>query len=427
MKKINVIGAGLSGSEAAFYLASKGYRVNLYEMRPVKESPAHHTSLFGELVCSNSLKNERLDNAAGLLKKEIQILGSLVMESAINNRVPGGNALCVDRHAFATYITEKISTHPNIRIIHEEITSLPEGINIIATGPLTSPSLVKELQKIVGESFLSFYDASAPIITKDSINFDKVYLKSRYNQDEGSYLNCPMNGDEYNLFYSELINAQKVILHDFEKDSFFEGCQPIEVMAKRGRNTLRFGPLKPQGLEHGLQKPFAVVQLRQDDFRDSLYTLVGFQTNLTYPEQKRIFSLIPGLENAEFIRYGLMHKNIYVCSPKILSSKLSLKDNEEIYLAGQLSGVEGYVESAMIGLVVAILLHLKLSGRAEILPPSTTICGALTRYIIYANPYHFSPMNAMFNLIPGYNKNDREKIGLEALRLIKNWKEDNNV
>ena len=329
--KINIIGAGLAGSEAANFLANKGYEVHLYEKRPVAKSPAHHTDLFGELVCSNSLKNKKLDNACGLLKEEIRHLGSLMMEAADQSAVPGGDSLAVDRTVFAEYITSKIKNNKNIIIHYEDVNELKDGYTIIATGPLSDSNILNIIANITGEKSFGFYDASAPIIEKSSIDFTKVFMKSRYNQGDDSYIDCPMNKEEYLNFYNELINAKKADLHSFDTD-YFEGCLPIEVIASRGVDTLRYGPLKPKGLEHNGDEFYAVVQLRQDDFAGNLYNLVGFQTNLTYGEQKRVFSLIPGLENAKYYRYGLMHRNSYIYAPKVLDDYLRLKNNKNVFI-----------------------------------------------------------------------------------------------
>lgn len=420
MKKINVIGAGLSGSEAAYYLLKKGYEVHLYEMRPKKYDGAHETSLFGELVCSNSLKSNRLDNACGLLKEEMRQLGSLTMEAAKKTSVPSGNALSVDRYEFARFITNKLKEFPHLVIHNEEVTDFLPGINIIATGPLTSEKLSKRIENAIGENNLFFFDASAPIIEKDSIDMNIAYKKSRYEQDDASYINCPFSKDEYDKFYYELINAELAHVHDFDK-AYFEGCMPIEVLAKRGYDTLRYGPLKPKGLQI-LSRPkfYAVAQLRQDNLIGNLYNLVGFQTNLTYPEQKRVFSLIPGLQNAKFVRYGLMHRNSYICSPIALNKDLSLKGNTDIYITGQLCGVEGYVESSAMGILVAMLVDQKLSNKEILYPPKMTMIGALYNYIIHANPHNFSPMNANFGIYSMPNSN-RLELAENSIKLIKEW------
>ena len=418
---INIIGAGLAGSEAANFLANRGIKVNLYERRPEFNDGAHHSDLFGELVCSNSLKSKKLDNACGLLKEEISRLGSIMMEASKVSEVKSGDALAVDREIFASYITEKIKNNPNITIIKENATKLPEGINIIATGPLSGKEILDEINSLTKIDSYGFYDASAPIIYKDSIDFSKVFIKSRYDQDDGSYINCGMEKEEYFKFYNELINAKKALLHDFDKN-FFEGCLPIEVLASRGIDTLRFGPLKPVGLENNNHQYYAVVQLRQDDLIGDFYNLVGFQTNLTYGEQKRVFSLIPGLENAKFARYGLMHRNSYIYAPKILNDDLSMKVNKNIFIAGQLSGVEGYVESAASGLLAAIYLYLRLKNK-EFKPLSfNTVLGALVRYITHTGLNNFQPMNANFGIIYRANKEDKNKVIDISLKAIEEFK-----
>lgn len=418
---VNIIGAGLAGSEAALFLANKGIKVKLYEKRPVVKSEAHHTDLFGELVCSNSLKNKKLDNACGLLKEEIRKLGSIMMEASIISEIPSGDALAVDRNKFAEYITEKIKSNKNIEIIYEDVKEIKDGINLITTGPLTSKEFLDSIQSMTGESIYGFFDASAPIIYKDSIDFNKVFKKSRYDQDDGSYINCGMEKEDYLKFYNELLNAKKAPLHDFDK-KFFESCLPIEVIASRGIDTMRYGPLKPVGLENGDKKYYAVVQLRQDDLVGDFYNLVGFQTNLTYPEQKRVFSYIPGLENAKYARYGLMHRNSYIYAPKVLNDDLSLKCNKNVYIGGQLSGVEGYVESAASGLLAAIYIYLRLKGK-EFKPLSFNTClGALIRYITHTGSSNFSPMNANFGIIYKANKMDKSVVAERSLREIEEFK-----
>ncbi len=415
MNKVNIIGAGLAGSEAAYYLATHGIAVRLFEMRPQQMTPAHHTGQFAELVCSNSLKSVRLDNACGLLKQEMRFLGSLIIEASTATSVPSGQALSVDRSLFSDYITNKIKTNPLIDIIEQEVVDIPEGLTIIATGPLTSPKLEAQLQTLIGERFLSFFDASAPIIEKDSINMDIAYFKSRYDQGDNSYLNCPFNEQEYQRFYQALVEAKLAPIHDFDRH-YFSGCMPIEVMAKKGIDTLRHGPLKPRGLrkteEH---RPYAVAQLRQDNVRGTLYNLVGFQTNLTYSEQRRVFRLIPGLEQADFVRYGLMHRNTYINAPTVLAADFSLKEKPHIYIAGQLSGVEGYVESAMSGLVCAIQVRRKIMGKPQIDFPTSTMIGSLINYLVNANPDNFSPMNANFGIFPGAHKRNRLELAERSL------------
>lgn len=420
--EINIIGAGLAGCECAFFLARHGIKVNLFEKRPTVKSEAHHTDLFGELVCSNSLKSKKLDNACGLLKQEIDILGSLMMEASRVSEIKSGDALAVDREVFARYITEKIKSNPNISVFSEDVKDFKSGINVLATGPLTSKEMLDKLSSYSEEKIYGFYDASAPIIYKDSIDFNKVYFKSRYDQDEGTYINCGFEKEEYLTFYNELINAETALLHDFDK-SYFEGCLPIEVIASRGVDTLRFGPLKPVGLENGDKKYYAVVQLRQDDLIGEFYNLVGFQTNLKYSEQKRVFSLIPGLENAKFARYGLMHRNSYVFAPKILNSDLSLKKNKDIFIAGQLSGVEGYVESAATGLLTGIYIYLRLKGKEFKELSFYTVLGALVRYITHTGASNFQPMNANFGIIYKANKNNLDEVINRSLTKIKEFKD----
>ena len=408
MLKVNVIGAGLAGCEAANFLANHNIKVDLYEKRPKENTPAHKTDLFGELVCSNSLKSIKFGTPSDLLKKEMSLMGSLILESAYINKLDSSESLNVDRIKFAQYITGKIKNNNNITIHYQNLNKLPEGINIICTGPLTSEELLEEIASLTKLKCYSFFDSSAPIIKKSSINFDKFYRKSRYSEDK-SYLNSPLTKEEYYKLVDEISNGKKVILHDFET-KFFESCLPIDEMARRGKDTLRFGPLKPVGLETDNIKPFAVVQLRQDDLIGDYYNLVGFQNNLTYPEQKRIFRMIPGLENAEFIRYGLMHRNSYLYSPKILDSELRLKVNNNIYIAGQLSGVEGYMESAASGLLAAYYCYLNIKKIEHKPLGFRSILGALIRYITHTGVNNFQPMNANFGLIYKSNLLTNDKI-----------------
>ena len=399
---VNVIGAGLAGCECAWILSQNGIKVKLYEMKPNKKSEAHVSDNFAELVCSNSLKSESLTNACGLLKKEMQILDSLFVEAALNTRVEAGQALAVDRNMFSEYITSKIKNEKNIEIIYDEVENVEdlEGFTVIATGPLTSKALLENIGKMIGEEELYFYDAEAPIISADSINMDIAYRMDRYgNVGQGDYLNLPMTKDEYFTWYNELVNAESAPRHEFDKLILFEGCMPIEEMAKRGEKTLVFGPLKPVGLENpnNTEKPYAVVQLRSENTNNTMYNMVGFQTSLKFGEQKRVFSMIPGLENAVFERYGVMHKNSYINSSKILDNKFCMKDNNNIYFAGQISGVEGYVESAASGLMVAYNIINRLKGK-DISFPDTTIIGSLAKYISTENK-HFQPMNANFGII----------------------------
>lgn len=419
--KINIIGAGLAGCECANYLANKGYEVNLYEKRPKYTSPAHHTDLFGELVCSNSLKNKKLDNACGLLKEEIKHLGSLMMEASEVSKVPSGDSLAVDRNVFASYITDKIKANKNIKIFYEDVNDFKEGINVICTGPLTEASLLDKINEISGQKSYGFFDASAPIVEKDSINLDKIFFKSRYNQGDDSYIDCPMNKEEYLKFYNELTNAKKAPLHSFDTN-YFEGCLPIEVIASRGVDTLRYGPLKPVGLENNGESYYAVVQLRQDDLIGNFYNIVGFQTNLTYPEQKRVFSLIPGLENAKFIRYGLMHRNSYIYAPKVLDDFLRLKNNKNIFIAGQLSGVEGYVESAATGLLVGYYIDFLLQNKNFKQLSFYSVLGSLVRYITHTGINNFSPMNANFGIVYRANKDSKDVVIKRALDAIEEFK-----
>ena len=420
---IKIIGAGLAGCEAANYLANKGYKVKLFEKRPKVNSPAHHSDLFGELVCSNSLKSKKEDNACGILKEEINLLGSLMMEASRHSEVPGGDSLAVDRTLFASYITNKIKSNKNIEISYENVEKIDpdDGYTLICTGPLTDETLLQEINKISGEKSSSFFDASAPIIYKNSIDFSKVFIKGRYEQKEEGYINCPMNKDEYLRFYNELINAKKAPLHEFET-KYFEGCLPVEVIASRGVDTLRFGPLKPKGLERDGEEFYAVVQLRQDDLIGDFFNMVGFQTNLTYGEQKRVFSLIPGLENAKFARFGLMHRNSYVFAPKVLNSDLSMKKAKNVFICGQLCGVEGYVESAASGLLAAYYLDLRLQNKPFKELSFYSILGALIRYITHTGANNFSPMNANFGIVYKANKDSKENVRKRALGSIEVFK-----
>ena len=415
---IRVIGAGLAGVEACHYLLKRGYEVHLFEARPSYDDKAHHTSDFGELVCSNSLKSKALDNACGLLKEEMRHMDSLTMASAEASEVPSGNALSVDRETFARLNTEALSAFPNLKVIREEITSLSDEPTILATGPLTSPALMQHLGELVGRDSLFFFDASAPIVAKDSIDFSKAYYKSRYEQGDESYINCPFSKEEYLAFVHELVHAEKALLHEFDT-AYFEGCLPVEVIASRGVETLRHGPLKPFGLwREGYPRPYAVLQLRQDTKLGDYYNLVGFQTNLTYPEQRRVFRMIPGLENAEFLRYGLMHRNAYIESPVLLNEDLSLKAKPNVFLAGQLTGVEGYVESAAMGILAAINLDLRLQGKEPLALSTKTMLGALTDYILHFRGGKFSPMNANWALMPGVEKSKRMEAVEESLKQI---------
>lgn len=432
---VNVIGAGLAGSEAAWQIAKRGVKVRLYEMRPVKQTPAHHTDKFAELVCSNSLRANTLTNAVGVIKEEMRMLESLIIQSADNSSVPAGGALAVDRHDFAGRVTEVIRNHPMIEIINEEVTEIPEGITVIATGPLTSPALAEKVKEITGQDYLYFYDAAAPIVEKDSIDMDKVYLKSRYDKGEAAYLNCPMTEEEFNRFYDALVEAEVVPLKEFEKEIYFEGCMPVEVMASRGRKTLLFGPMKPVGLEDPKtgKRPYAVVQLRQDDAAGTLYNIVGFQTHLKWGPQKEVLQLIPGLENVEIVRYGVMHRNTFINSPTVLQPTYQLKANKQIFFAGQMTGVEGYVESAGSGLLAGINAAKLAKGEELVIFPSETALGSMARYITEADPKNFQPMNINFGLFPELQPKVRDKkirteqLANRALTTIQNFLKNKSV
>ncbi|MDT2668191.1 FADH(2)-oxidizing methylenetetrahydrofolate--tRNA-(uracil(54)-C(5))-methyltransferase TrmFO [Enterococcus dongliensis] len=411
VKTVNVIGAGLAGSEAAWQLAEAGVPVNLYEMRPVKSTPAHHTANFAELVCSNSLRGNSLTNAVGVLKEEMRRLNSVVIAAADETAVPAGGALAVDRTDFSVLITQKVKNHPMITIISEEVTKIPEGITIIATGPLTSEALATEIATYNGSEGFYFYDAAAPIIDESTIDHEKVYLKSRYDKGEAAYLNCPMTEEEFMRFYNALIEAEVAPQKEFEKEKFFEGCMPIEVMAKRGVKTMLFGPMKPVGLEDPKtgKRPYAVIQLRQDNAAASMYNIVGFQTHLKWGEQKRVFQMIPGLENAEFLRYGVMHRNSFMNSPELLQPTYQSKKRPDLFFAGQMTGVEGYVESAGSGLVAGLNAARLAKGEELIEFPRETAIGSMAYYITHAEGKHFQPMNANFGLFPSLPERIRDK------------------
>ena len=430
MKIVNVIGAGLAGCEATYQLIKRGFNVKLFEMRPTKKTGAHETGQFAELVCSNSLRADGLGNAVGVLKEEMRILDSLIMAAADATRVPAGGALAVDRLGFSNYITNYLEKHEQVEIYRQEISSIPEEPTIIASGPLTSESLAKELKKMIGEDFFYFYDAPAPIVDADSIDFDKVYLKSRYDKGEAAYLNCPMTEAEFNAWHEALINAEVTTPKDFEKGIFFEGCMPIEVMAKRGIQTVLFGPMKPVGLEDPKtgKTPHAVVQLRQDNAAASLYNIVGFQTSLTWPAQKRIIRMIPGLENAKIVRYGVMHKNSFVNSPTLMLPTYQTKNRADLFLAGQITGVEGYVESASSGLVAGINMAKYLANEPLIEFSPQTAIGALAHYITSANPKNFQPMNVNFGIFEDLagrfkKKEKKEKYSGRAIDVINTYKD----
>ena len=432
-KKVIVIGAGLAGSEAAWQLAKRGVNVDLYEMRPKKMTPAHKTQNFAELVCSNSLRANNITNAVGLLKEEMRRLDSLIIKCADATQVPAGGALAVDRDKFSEMITETIKNHPNINVIEEEITQIPKGDIpvVVATGPLTSDALSQDIRTYTKQEGLYFYDAAAPIIEKDSIDMNKVYLKSRYDKGEAAYLNCPMTKDEFFNFYNALITAEAAPLKEFEKEIYFEGCMPFEEMAKRGEKTLLFGPMKPVGLEDPKtdKRPYAVVQLRQDNSEGTLYNIVGFQTHLKWGEQKRIINLIPGLENANIVRYGVMHRNTYLNSPQLLEKTYKLKEEKNIYFAGQMTGVEGYVESAASS-IVAALNALYNQEDKQIIFPTETMIGAMANYIVDNTSKNFQPMNANFGIIkplPERIKDKKEKYERYAnrsLEILENFKID---
>lgn len=429
MQKINIIGAGLAGCETAWQLANNGFNVTLYEMKPVKFTPAHKYNGFAELVCSNSLKAARVDSAAGLLKEEMRILGSLVVEAAWENSVSAGGALAVDRNAFSDYITQKIKTHPLISVVEQEVSEIDtssDTITIIASGPLTSDSLTKAMgEDILNGKYLSFYDAAAPIVSFDSVDMNTAFIASRYGKDasgevsdaDGDYINCPMNKEEYEIFYNALVGATAVELKDFEKvagkDDYkvYEGCMPIEVMAKRGADTMRYGPLKPVGLTDPRtgRRPWAVVQLRKENEQGSMYNIVGFQTNLKFPEQKRVFSLIPGLQNAEFVRFGVMHRNTFIDSPRLLNKDLSLKSSPNIYFAGQITGMEGYCESAACGIYVGVNISRKLMDKPMLSLSNYTMLGALVNYITDETVTNFQPMGSNMGVLPPLEQKIRDK------------------
>ena len=405
MKKVIVVGAGLAGSEAAWQAARRGAEVTLFEMRPGRTSPAHKTDDFAELVCSNSLRGAGLENAVGVLKEEMRRMDSLIIRAADATAVPAGGALAVDRRGFSRYITEQITAHPNISIRREEIKTVPrdeDAVVIIASGPLTSGALADEIHALLGDDALYFYDAAAPLVDAASIDMTQAYRASRYGKGEPSYLNCPMNDREYEAFWQALTAAEKADVHDFEKEIFFEGCMPVEVMASRGKDTLLFGPLKPMGLEHPEtgERPYAVVQLRQDNAEGTIYNIVGFQTRLKWAEQRRVFRMIPGLSHAEFLRYGVMHRNTFINAPRHLRPTFQLRSENTLFFAGQMTGVEGYVESAASGLTVGINAARIAADRTPVVFPQTTCHGVLAHYITTCDPAHFQPMNINFGLLP---------------------------
>lgn len=411
MPTVNVIGAGLAGSEAAWQIAQAGVDVNLYEMRPVKMTPAHHTSNFAELVCTNSLRANQITNAVGLLKEEMRQLHSIIIQSADATAVPAGGALAVDREPFSELVTQKLTSNSHIHVVNEELSVFPDGITVVATGPLTAPGLAQAIVDLNGEAGLSFFDAAAPILDANTINEDIVYKKSRYDRGEAAYLNCPMTKDEFLAFYQALVSAEVAEGHDFEKMTVFEGCMPIEVMAKRGIKTMLFGPLKPVGLEDPRtgKEPYAVVQLRQDNAAASLYNMVGFQTHLKWGEQKRVFRLIPGLENVQIVRYGVMHRNTFMKSPVVLEPTYASKRRPDLFFAGQMTGVEGYVESAASGLIAGINAARIALGETPLIFPETTAMGSMAHYITHTSAHHFQPMNANFGIMPALTVRVRNK------------------
>lgn len=426
---VTVIGAGLAGSEAAWQIAKQGVPVILVEMRPVRKTPAHHTDQFAELVCSNSLRANGLTNAVGILKEEMRKLDSLILSTADRAAVPAGGALAVDRDAFSGGVTHALREHPLIEVRTEEMTSIPDGIVVIATGPLTSPALSEQIQAATGEEYFYFYDAAAPIIEKDSVDMDTVYLASRYDKGEAAYLNCPMDEAQFDAFYEALIEAETAPIKEFEKEIYFEGCMPIEVLAKRGKKTLLFGPLKPVGLPDPRtgKIPHAVIQLRQDNSAGTLYNMVGFQTHLKWGEQKRVFSMIPGLENAEIVRYGVMHRNTFINSPRLLAPTYQFKQDERIFFAGQMTGVEGYVESAASGLIAGINAGRLARGEGCLTFPRETALGSMAHYITTTDFRNFQPMNANFGLFPPLEtkirnkKQKNEELAKRAIHSIDQW------
>lgn len=409
MTEVTVIGGGLAGCEAAWALAERGFGVKLYEMKPKKFSPAHHYDGLAELVCSNSLKALRINSACGMLKAEMRMLGSIILEAADNSSVPAGGALAVNREAFSDYITNKIRSHENITLLSEEITKFPKRNTVIATGPLTSDAMAEAIQERCG-SPLSFYDAAAPIVSADSLDMTKAFYATRYDKGEADYINCPMNKEEYERFYEELVNAETVPLKEFERLNVYEGCMPVEVLAKRGAKSLCYGCMKPVGLTdpNTGRRPWAAVQLRKENTEGSAYNLVGFQTNLKFPEQKRVFRMIPGLENAEFLRYGVMHRNTFLNSPELLNNRFMLKESDGVYFAGQMTGVEGYIESAMSGIVAGQSLARRLKGQERLNLPKTTMCGALCSYVAAENA-DFQPMGANMGMLPPLGEHIKDK------------------
>ena len=431
--EVSVIGAGLAGSECAWQLAQRGIQVTLYEMKPEKRTPAHHTDAFAELCCSNSLRGAGLENAVGLLKEELRRLGSLILSCADETRVEAGGALAVDRHGFANLVTERIRSHPNITVIPGEVTAIPEGEVVVASGPLTSDALAETLETLLGEGCgLHFYDAAAPLVSAASVDMESAWFGSRYDKGTADYVNCPMTEEEYAAFWEALTTAQEAEVHGFEDSQVFEGCMPVEVMARRGRDTLRYGPLKPRGLKDPKtgREPYAVVQLRRDNAQGSIYNLVGFQTHLRFPEQKRVFSMIPALRDAEYLRYGVMHRNTFLDSPRYLNRYYQLKSEPRIAFAGQMTGVEGYVESAASGFLAGIELARRLRGMEPIDFPQETAIGALGLYVSNGSIGNFQPMNVNFGIIPPLDhrvkgkRNKNAELSARSLAIIEARKED---
>lgn len=426
-QRVKIIGAGLAGCEAAWQLITRNIPVTIYEMRPKQLTPAHSTGEFAELVCSNSLRSDSLHNAVGVLKEEMRAMNSLIIAKADEHRVPAGSALAVDREMFSKAITQELMNHPLVEVVREEITDIPDGPVIIASGPLTSDRLSKAIVEYVHADYFHFYDAAAPIVEKDSIDFSKAYIKSRYDKGEAAYINCPMNKEQFDAFYFELINAKTAELHEFEQETYFEGCMPFEEMARRGQKTLLFGPMKPVGLETpDGKRPYAVVQLRQDNAAASLYNIVGFQTHLTWGEQKRILSMIPGLEQVSIVRYGVMHRNSYLCAPKVLRPTYQHITRDDLFFAGQMCGVEGYVESAASGMLAGLNMANLIQGRACVVLPQTCVIGSMANYITHADARYFQPMNANFGimqLLEKVKKKDRKEVmAKQALAVIEEYK-----
>ena len=436
MGVVTIVGGGLAGVEAAFACVKLGHRVRLYEMRPFKMTPAHRTPFLAELVCSNSLKSDSLDTASGLLKAEMRLLGSVLLEVAESCKVPAGSALAVDRNLFASRVTELVSSCSAIELVRAEVERIPdERPCIIATGPLTSDALAKSISEFLGEESLSFYDAIAPIVDGETIDYEKAFWGDRYGKGSGDYLNCPLTEEEYNQFYEALVSAECVPFKEFEEPRFFEGCMPIEELARRGRETLLFGPMRPVGLVDPRtgRRPFAVVQLRREDAQGKMFNMVGFQTKMKWPEQRRVFRLIPALENAEFLRYGSIHRNTYINSPKVLYPTLQCRKDEGLFFAGQITGVEGYMESASTGIIAGINASLLLGDRSPVVPPEETMIGALLRYISSYKGGDFQPMNANFGLLPplGFKVRDKRKkkllLSQRALEAMRRWMEENGL